>query len=642
MTEEARRVSGRSGRAGTGRETPSVAAMLRAALERHRAGDSASAERLYRQILALDPGHDAALHLLGAVAFERGDTEGAIGLIRKAIEIAPANAVYHNDLGSALQRIGEIDAAIESYRRGAELKPDLAACHFNLANALSHTNRHAEAAISYRAAVALEPGNARWHDRLGRALRLSGDIAGARIAFERSLDLDPQFIDAITDIAAVHWTAGDPETSASYYRRALSIDPAMPHVHSDLIYLLAYTGIETPAGILAECRRWEERHAAGLAAAAPPHDNDPDPGRRLRIGYVSPDFRLHAVANFIEPVIEAHDRRQFEIYCYAQVRRSDRRTERLRKLADHWRPIVGCDDDAVAAWIRADRIDVLVDLAGHTGDNRLLVFARRPAPVQVTWLGYMGTTGLSAMDYIIANRWLIPPEHRRYFAETVFDVPHCAPFRFPAAPAPRETPVPERREIVFGCFNNSRKVREVSIEAWCRILARVPGSRMILKSWGFEDADIRNVFLQRFARHGIDAGRIELRGGSGYRLYLDGYRDIDIALDSFPANGGTTTCDTLLMGVPLVTLWGDTMAARVGGGTLCALGLDELVTDDVGAYVELAVELASDRARLDRLRRAIGEAVVAGGFTDMATSTRGIEAAFREMWRRWCEGRRGA
>ncbi len=613
--------------------------MLRTALERQRAGDADSAERLYRQILAEQPDQHTALHLLGSLAYQKGRIAEAIELIRAAIERAPGNAVYHNDLGSSLHRSGEIDAAIESFRRAVALKPDLAASHFNLANSLMRNLQHAAAADSYRRAVNLDPKRARWHDRLGRALRLSGDHGSARASFERALELDPDCADAIADLAMTYWTIGEPETAAGLYRRSLSVDPRQPQIHSDLVYLLAYCGIESPADILAEAQRWERQHAAGFAAVNPPHSNDPDPGRRLRIGYVSPDFRLHAVANFIEPVIAAHDRNRFEIHCYSQVRRPDATTERLQKRADHWRPIVDRDDDAVAAQIREDRIDVLIDLAGHTGDNRLLVFARKPAPVQVTWLGYMGTTGLSAIDYIIANRWLIPPEHRRYFSETVFDVEHCAPFRFAMAPPPAK-PARERSGIVFGCFNNCRKLRDVVLEAWCRILARVPDSRLILKSFGLDDPPVQETFRRRFAQHGIDAGRIEFRGGTPYKAYLDSYREIDIALDPFPGNGGTTTCDTLLMGVPLVTLWGETMAARVGGGMLSALGLGQLVADNAEGYVDRAVRLASDRAELAHLRGAIGAAVRSGGFTDMDHQTRHIEAAFREMWRRWCDGRR--
>ena len=326
-----------------------------------------------------------------------------------------------------------------------------------------------------------------------------------------------------------------------------------------------------------------------------------------------------------------------EVFCYAEVAKPDATTERLQRLAHHWRSTVGVADRAIAEQVRRDGIDILVDLAGHTARSRLLAFAYKPAPVQVTWIGFLGTTGLSAIDYIIAHQLMIPEARRRFYSETVFDLDGYVTFAHPGKglmPAP--APVLSRGHVTFGCFNNATKIRTPALNAWSRILARVPESRLILKSGAFDNPDVVAGFQRRFAAAGADPARIEFRGASKFYDYLRSYADIDIALDPFPANGGTTTRDTLLMGVPMVTLWGQTFAGRVGGATMAAIGLSELAAEHVDAYVDIAVRLAADRPRLVALRGEIRGRTEASLISDARTVTRGVEAAFREMWARWC------
>jgi predicted O-linked N-acetylglucosamine transferase (SPINDLY family) len=617
--------------------------LLQAAVGHHRAGRVAEAERAYRQVLARRPDHAEALDYLGILVHQLGRNDEAISLIQAAVERMPQRAAFRSDLGTVHQHKGELDTAIACFRQALALDPGFADAHYNLGNALAKQGGCDEAMVSYRRALARNPQHVRAHYNLANLCHAMGRASEALEGMRRTVALEPRLPGAWAVIAAIAWARGRLEEAADAFRRSLEVDPAQPKVHSDLIYLLTYNGLASEPEILAEARRWERRHALPLAGLLPPPPNPPDPGRRLRVGYVSPDFRSHCVAHFIEPLLARHDREAFEIFCYSEARKPDAATERLRRLAHHWRETVGRSDQEVAATVRADGIDILVDLAGHTADSRLQVFGARPAPVQVTWIGFLGTTGLGAIDYIFGTPALIPAAQRRHFAEQVWDLEGYCAFEHPvASPAPLPAPLLARSHVTFGCFNNAAKIRQPALAAWARILAAVPGARLILKSAPLGDPDTVAEFRWRLAALGVDPARVEFRGASLFEEYLRSYGDIDIALDPFPANGGTTTRDTLLMGVPLVTLWGETFAGRVGGATLAALGLQELAAPSVDRYVEIAVELARDPGRLARLRPEIRSRVDRSMISNPAALTREVEAAFRAMWRRWCAVRGGA
>ena len=616
------------------------AALFEAAMEHHRNGRREAAERLYCRLLDLEPDHADALDLLGVLAHQAGRHGEAMDLIGEAIRRNPTKASYYSDLGSVQQHLGDFAPALDNFRQAIALDPSFVNAHFNLGNALGAMQQPEAAIASYRQALALDPNHARSLENLGIVLKKTKRLEQAAACFQRAVESDPGSALAYGQLAEICWLGGRLKDAAALFRRSLACNPDQPGIHSDLIFLLTYNELESEADILQEARRWEQRHALPLMRLIAPHDNDRDPDRRLRIGYVSPDLRSHCVAHFMEPLLAAHDRGQVEISCYAEVATPDATTARLRALSDRWRSTVGVGDGDVARQIRDDRIDILIDLAGHTANSRLRVFALKPAPVQVTWIGFLGTTGLSAIDYIVGDKTLIPESRRHHYAEAVFDIPGYVTFEIPGKPpdlAP--APVTTRGHVTFGCFNNAKKIGDASVEAWCRILHRVPGSRLILKSGPFADPEIQAAFRRSFAARGIGGERLDLRGPSPYRDYLNSYGDIDIALDPFPANGGTTTRDTLMMGVPLVTLWGRTFAGRVGGATVSAIGLPELVADDIDGYVETAVRLAGDWPRLAALRgeirqRTQGTALI----SDPATITRRVEAAFREMWLRWCRG----
>ena len=391
--------------------------------------------------------------------------------------------------------------------------------------------------------------------------------------------------------------------------------------------------------IFAEYRRWDRQHALPLLPAHPSFELDRSPERRLRIGYVSPDFRQHAVALFAEPLLAAHDRSAVELHCYAEVPAPDAVTERFRALADHWHSTVGLSDEELAEQIRRDRIDVLVDLAGHTAGNRLLTFARKPAPVQVTWLlGHGYTSGLSAMDAFLADAELAPPGSDGLFSEHLVRLSRIPLAYAPPAEMPDVAPLPARANgcITFGYFGRTVRLNDAVLAAWARILHAVPGSRLMLNSSPFGEPAGREQMSARFAALGIDPARFDLVYTSPQPRTWAAYGEIDIALDPFPHNAGTTTIEALWQGVPVLSLAGRPTVGRFGAAILHAVGLDDWVTNDVDAYVARAVAAAADIDALARLRAELRPRFAASPLRDAAGLAREIEAAYRTLWRRWC------
>jgi predicted O-linked N-acetylglucosamine transferase (SPINDLY family) len=390
------------------------------------------------------------------------------------------------------------------------------------------------------------------------------------------------------------------------------------------------------------------RHAEGRARRDHANDRTADAGtsgrRRLRVGYVSPDFKNHSVARFFLPLLAHHERSAFEVTCYAELKRPDAVSERIRGLAEHWCPTVGLSNDELAERIRADGVDILVDLAGHTSDNRLLTFARTPAPVAVSWLGYANTTGVAAIDYRFSDAECEPPgESDRRSSERIWRLPHGFHCFSPLDDAPAVTAPPNaaRGSTMFGSFNNFLKLAPETIALWGRVLAAVPGSRLLLKSNFVFDAAAHRRHLERFAAAGIDPARITiLPYMPDDHAHLAAYAEVDVALDPFPYNGTTTTCEALWMGVPVVTLRGDRHAARVGTSLLTRVGLAALIADDEAGYVARAADLAAAPERLAQLRAGLRAQVAASKLCDAAGFARDVEDAYRAMWRAWCGGDR--
>jgi predicted O-linked N-acetylglucosamine transferase (SPINDLY family) len=414
------------------------------------------------------------------------------------------------------------------------------------------------------------------------------------------------------------------------------------YTHSNLLLNLTYHGGVEPAAIFAEHRRFNAQHAAALtrAAAARPHANDRSPDRRLRIGYVSADLRDHAVAYFIEPILAKHSAEAVEVFCYA-CGYEDEVTQRLRAHGHTWRSLVGVSDAMAAELIRADGIDILIDLAVHTGQHPLLLFARRPAPVQATYLGYAGTTGLDAIDWRITDAIVDPPGLSEHFhSERLMRLPRTQWCYQPPADAPdvaAAPPLVANGAVTFGAATNVAKVSPQVIELWSQVLRATPGSRFAMKARSLADEATCDRLAAGFARHGIERGRLTFEPAGDIASYLNFLSTLDIALDTFPFGGGTATCHTLFMGVPVVTLVGRTSVSRVGASVLTNVGMGELIAESPEPFVACASELARDRDRLIDLRTALRPRMLASSLCDAATFVRDLEAAYRRMWREWCD-----
>ena len=606
---------------------------LALALDHHQAGRLNEAERLYGQILAVAPGHADCRHLMGVLAHQTSRGELAVRLIGEAIARDGRDPAYHNNLGNALHGLGRLEEAAESYRRALALKPDYAGAHYNLANVLQARGQPEAALPHFERAAALAPERPDIHNNFGATLLELGRFIEAVARFERALALAPDLAEARNNLGKGCQELGRMAEAVAHYRQALSLRPGYAEAHSNLLMTLTYLPDCPTERLFAEHRDYGRRQARPALA----HANSRELERRLRIGYVSGDFRHHVVGFFIEPLLAAHDRERVAVHCYSETQRPDAVTARLKALADGWCETACLDDQRLAAQIQADGIDILVDLAGHSAFNRLPAFALKPAPVQVTYLGYPGTTGLDAIDYRLVDPVSDP--------EGVADAGASeALVRLRDGflcywPEPGPEPVRAGGPFTFGSFNNLNKLSEPTLALWANLLRRLPEARLLLKSRQLADPAVARALGQSFETHGIASERLELLAWTaGLDAHLETYRRVDVALDPFPYNGTTTSCEALWMGVPVVTLAGDRHAGRMGASLLSHLDLSELIAADEAEYLEIAASLAADPARLARLRAGLRPRMAGAPLTHAPALARGIEAAYRAMWHRWCAG----
>jgi protein O-GlcNAc transferase len=507
-----------------------------------------------------------------------------------------------------------------------------------LAVAMDHhrAGRLNEAEQIYRQILLVQPDQARAIYMLGIVAFTVRRLDEAIACFARAAELEPANADAFNALGAALWGANRNAEAITALSRAVELAPQSARFHSDYLLALEQADPYDAARVFQAHRQWAQRHADPLAAEIRPHANDRSPDRRLRIGYSSAQFCENAAAFFLEPALAGYDRSQFEVVCYSDVAGPDAATARFQAYADVWKLIGGLPDAPLAEKIRADQIDILVDCTGHLVNNRLLVFARRPAPVQVTYIGYQDTTGLTQIDYRISDSLADPPGMTDpFYSETIVRLPRSGfCYRGPElSPAPIRDP---EAPFAFGSTNRLAKLTPQMLELWCRILHAVPRARMIIQSDGLSEPTMQRDLLARFSAFGIGPDRLELIGWTGFQQYLSVFNRIDVILDTFPFNGHTVTCHALWMGVPVVTLAGQTHIARMGLSILTNLGLTELIADSPEQYVRIAVDLAGNRPRLGGLRHDRRARMRASPLMDEAGYSRELGAAYREMWRRWC------
>jgi predicted O-linked N-acetylglucosamine transferase (SPINDLY family) len=625
----------------------------------------------YRQATRLDPHYGEAWSDLGNALKETGRIDEAIAAYRDAIRAKPAYAVAHYNLGIALRDQLKFAEAIASHQQAIILNPDFADAHCELGNTLRDSNRNEDAITSYQHAIRLRPDFADAHYYLGTAFQALARYDEAIASYRKALGLKPDYDKVHSDLGNALWANNQLDEAIEAYREAIRLNPDLAIAHSNLGYALAGAGrldegiaecreairlkadyvkahgglvftllyhpSSTPKMLREELDRWNEAHAAPLEKFIQSHRNEPDPDRRMRIGYLSPDFRQHTLASNLTPLFRHHNRNQCELFFYANVRRPDRLTDEYRSYADQWRDIADMPDDKAADLIRADQIDILVDLALHTADNRLLVFAQKPAPVQVTFAGYPGSTGLQTIDYRLTDPFLDPPDlEDDCYSEQSIRLPHSFWCYDPlgAQLSPNALPAEMNGFVSFGSLNNFRKVNDQVIQLWAKVLAAIPNSRlMMLCPAGAH----RTLVSKSFEQAGVPADRIEFVLPSPRSQYLQHYHRIDIGLDTLPYNGHTTSLDSYWMGVPVVTLAGQTVVGRAGVSQLTNLGLTELIASTPEEFVDIAAKLSADLPHLAHLRRSLRTRMEQSPLMDGAQYARDIESAYRRMWRTRCE-----
>jgi predicted O-linked N-acetylglucosamine transferase (SPINDLY family) len=655
---------------------PSASFYLDHGLALWAAGRRDAAVAACESAIRLDPTLVEAAQLLGSLYAEQGQWEQAAQHFGRAVARKPQWAQARYSLSFALGQIGRLDEAVAGFRQVLALQPNNAAAYNDLARILSRQQKldealaacrqailhnpklpHAydtlaliqkqkcnvhEAIAAIRQAIALKPDFAEAYANLALLLRLVGAVDEAVDASRQGAALRPDYPPLLINLATMLAEEGRIDEALTASRRAAETSPRDPSAHSTCLLLMHYQTDVDARGIFAEHKRWNDLHAAPLAQTIRVHDNDRSPGRRLRIGYVSPDFREHSVAYFLENLLAHHDSAAVEIFCYANVFSPDAVTARLKQLPVVWRDTLPLEDDQLEQMIRQDRIDILVDLAGHTSGNRVLVFARKPAPVQVTYLGYPDTTGLTAMDYRLTDAIADPPgQNDNLNSEKLIRLARTFLCYRPLDSSPPVGLVAALAagQVTFGSFNTLQKINPPLVRLWSQILHQVPGSRILLKNNGYTSQGAQQNTRQLFADHGITSDRITLAARVPAKAdHLALYGRIDVALDTFPYHGTTTTCEAMWMGVPVITLAGAMHMSRVGASLLHAVGLDDLVATTPDQYVQLAVNLAQDINRLVELRAGLRARMIQSPLMDAAGFARDMEAVYRQIWRNWCAG----
>ena len=613
--------------------------------------DFESAIRSYKKALQYDPYNKKIKLMLGDVLQQKGKLYGSRESLQEAerifdemVRTEPFDCNAHTNLGKVLQDQKKYAEAMACYRKALELNPSFDEAHFSLADALHELGNFDDSIRHYQMAVKVNPMFRDAYNNLGVVLSDRNRLDEAIESFESVLRLDSYSVGAaraFSNLGNIMSEIGNTVEAEQHYRQALSNDPSLSKVYSNLLLAMNYSPRYDALTLFSEHLNYANRFAEPLYPG--PYyfyANARRSDRRLRIGYLSPDFRCHSVAYFIEPVMSAHNMELYEVFCYSDVEKPDGVTDRIRGFAAQWRDISGLTDERIYDMIRDDSVDILVDLAGHTAKNRLLVFARKPAPLQVSWLGYPSTTGLKTVDYKIADRYTDPPGvSEDFYTERLVRMPDCFSCYLPEKDAPQIQPSPVLKNgyITFGSFNNLAKVSDYIASTWVDIMKAVPTSRLIIKAKGLISTRANNDIARFFQSHGIAIDRIELHPPMpSVAEHLAFYNRIDIALDTFPYNGATTTCEALWMGLPVVTLAGNTHASRVGASMLSNVGLAELIADSPDAYRRIATYLAGNVDRLSSLRNALREMMQRSPLTDSKKFTANLEKAYRDMWMEWC------
>jgi protein O-GlcNAc transferase len=639
-------------------------------------GRYADLEKRARELSQQHPDSGFVWKVLGTALLVQGKNADGIPALQMAVSLVPEDAEAHSNLGNMYRAVQRLEDAVGSYQQAIKAKPDYAVAHFNLGITMGELGRLEEAVSSYRQALAWQPGLADAHNNLGTALKDLGRLQEAVSSYEQALRIEPRQPAALVNLGNVLTGLGRYDAALSSYRKALAIQPDMADAHNNLgtalkdlgrldealasyrkaltikpdytqaLGNLLFTGNYLPdqsaTELLAQARQYGDL-VASLALPYTQWPNLRDGNKKLRVGLVSGDLYAHPVGYFVHSVLAALKRlagERIELFVYASCVRHDALSEGIKACCHAWCQVESMPDEALASRIRGDGIDILMDLSGHTDRNRLPMFAWKPAPVQVSWLGYFATTGVAAIDYVIADPWTVPQAGEGDFTERIWRLPETrlcfSPPEFDVAVS--ALPALQKGHITFACFNNLSKMNDRVVALWAKVLQSVDGSALLLKAAQLDDAAVRKTVKARFAAQGVRSQRLQLEGPSSRQAYLEAYRRADIALDPFPFTGGTTTVESLWMGVPVLTLSGDRLVSRQGLGLLMNAGMPNWVAADETDYVAKAVAYAADLPALAAQRVALRQRMLASPVLDADRFAQHFEAALRGMWRKWCEG----
>jgi protein O-GlcNAc transferase len=597
-------------------------------------GHLQEAVQCYRQALAAAPNDVGALVNLGFVLSELGQHGLARPHLEKAIELEPKQDDALYILGTIERASGNPDKAIERFRSTLALKPDFSLCRLELCRLLFERGLANEAREVVLAGIAIEPDSADLLFYLGNLHHEARELDEAVSCFERALALKPDYAEVYGNLANSLQERGDLDRAIYCAGKALQLQPGIEEAQNNLLFALNYHPDKSAQEIFAAYCEYDERVGLPLRSTWREHANSRDAPKRLKVGYVSPDFRQHPVRHFLEPLLAHHDKQKVEVFAYAELLLEDAATTRYRTYVDHWIATAGLSDEVLAERIRSDGIDILLDLAGHTGKNRLGVFARKPAPVSMSWLGFGYTTGLSAINYFLTDGACAPEGCEDLFAEQPWRLTTPGYAYRPAEGMGHvgSLPAQDRGFVTFGTLTRSVRINHRSIRVWSQILHRVPGARLVVDSMNYRNVSVRDTLIRKFDDHGIGLDRLEI---GFHSPPWDVMRGMDIGLDCFPHNSGTTLFESLYMGVPFITLAGRPSVGRLGSSALHGAGHPEWIAHSEDEYIDKAVSLASDLPKLAALRAGLRAQIEASPIRDEVGFARKVEAAYREMFRHW-------
>jgi predicted O-linked N-acetylglucosamine transferase (SPINDLY family) len=596
------------------------------------------AVKSYNKATKLKPDYAEAYSNLGVTLQELGRLDEAVKRYNQAIQIDPNYAEAYSNLGVVQKELGQFEEAIRSYNQAIQIYPDYAEAYSNLGVVQKELGQFEEAINNYNKAIQLKPDYAEAYNNLGATLQESGRLDEAVKSYNKATKLKPDYAEAYSNLGVVQKELGRLDEAVKSYNKATQLKPDYAEAYSNLLMALNYTTDFDPSHAITMARKFgkfvtenaQMRFSNCQGLSAP---------KKIRVGLVSGDLHSHPVGYFLEGTLSHINPDRIELIAYSNSNTIDDLSKRIRPFFSKWESIYNQNDEAVANMIHSDNIHILVDLSGHTGHNRLPVFGWKPAPIQVSWLGYFATTGLNEMDYLLGDPYVTPPEYDSHFTEKIWRLPKT---RWCFTPPNvnidiAELPALNNGHITFGCFNNLTKMNDKVVELWSKVLESIPSSRLLLKSKQFRDKSAQENVIQRFNIQGIKSERITLEGPEHREKYFAAYNRIDIALDPFPFTGGTTSVECLWMGVPVLTLAGDSLISRQGVGILMNAGLPDWVANNEKEYAHKASYLSSNLDELSKLRAGLREQVLASPLFDAQRFAKNFEESLWGMWEKYLQ-----